>query len=706
MSTINLSNPRLREYIRNFLSLDRFREPFAVLIEEVFVREQYVLNLTPAEFYEDLCNFRASINTIEYGECGDNCMGFTDPHKKLILLDFDYWQNLINTCSPDVYCRKFFETFSHECLHGMQNIAGTYENRAGGYNAQIKNRAHAIYEICTQGIAAKMSYDRTRYEYDNDVVLTGDGYANEIFAVPLIAATFGVSENEVLKFGVRKREELVALLNRNINNMDVTRTLIEKIEMQLEYMHSIYYPDDTQVKFKNMTDSEKRQATTRVILNLVNICQEALCVRIKNTPLDFNKRMAIQYKYDQRKIINTLEHQFQNYSYDFEMDKDRFWGVVILGNNSDYIQDAINVFNQIGKNKNGVALHSAELVSAVINGDFSACERMGIEIFQNQTFSLVNNALDFKEEKVHEDYNDFNNWNNRVIYEALYQNRRYVEQAPQENQQLHMWNNGLYKANGYQKIRDLWSALTSNREKYRLVSKQYLLDFFDTPIEELENFYSKITKDNGARSSFKRSFNSVGDKEFLARLIASKYYDKYFEHNGDMKDVMTSKEREFQGLFSPTIKKNGKSQFEWAVAQLLVNDYYQAFSDEYCRTSLAIYGKKQIFDVIAQPLIDEILNLRKIVPEKREALRNAIYITEQSHPGTSINRVEKILSDYKRTKAINSELLSRGGRQQFKNYFTSQRDMEDLVGIICEDYIRVFEGKYHTSEQSLIQQQI
>lgn len=96
----------------------------------------------------------------------------------------------------------------------MQQDYRLKQNRAEGYNRNIQNRSHAIYEICTQGIAAKMTHNRHRAELQHNLILSGDGYSDEIFAVPLIAATFGISERDVLKYGVRSREELINALDK------------------------------------------------------------------------------------------------------------------------------------------------------------------------------------------------------------------------------------------------------------------------------------------------------------------------------------------------------------------------------------------------------------------------------------------------------------------------------------------------------------
>lgn len=689
MSTINLSNPRLRKYIRDVLEIEKYGEPFATLIEEAFIREQYVLELNPLEFYEDLCNFKNTIKCLKFGKCSSNCLGVTYPDRGEIVFNFDYWQNLINKEPMDSYCTKFFETFAHECLHGMQIDTRTYKNRAGGYNQYIGNRAHAIYEICTQGTAAKMARNRTGIELDKNLILTGDGYSNEIFAVPLISATFGVSERDVLKYGMRRREELIKALDKNIGNIAKTTELVNKIELQLEYMHSIQYPDENQKEFKDLSYEEKRREATNAIINLVKISQEALATRIKSTPLNFDKNIAIQYKYEQRKIIDTLRQELRNYSYNFEKDYNEFLADIESGKNADYIKKSINVFEQIGKNYNGALKKAPLLITAVKIEDFEYCKRNGIELNGNDTHSIVDEALNFKEKKMHEDYNDLSDWNNTKIVEAIYNGRKITEHTIGSQNRLDKWQS-INTPIGYQKREALRIALTENKNKYQLESKQYILEFFNTPEYELNNFYRRFTRNGNAREIFSRNFRTGPDREFLAKLIADRYITKNFNLDGTKKKKDTDREQEMQNLFFPTMQKYGKTQLIHAIAEMLVNDNYQFFSNENCRTMLAIYGKRTIFDTIAQPLFDEMLNHRTIIPEKNVAFQKAIYETERAHPDTTASRIAKLVEIYKQTEIIDSNLFSRGGRQEFARHFSSQRDIEDMIGLICDNYSKKY----------------
>ena len=69
MSTINLNNPRLRKYIREVLEINRYTEPFATLIEEVFVREQYVLEFKILNLKDVHQNMQGSLVRVKEKLC-------------------------------------------------------------------------------------------------------------------------------------------------------------------------------------------------------------------------------------------------------------------------------------------------------------------------------------------------------------------------------------------------------------------------------------------------------------------------------------------------------------------------------------------------------------------------------------------------------------------------------------------------------------
>jgi len=715
MSVISDNNTRLRRYIKNMIQAERFGEPYATLIIEVFVREQHILELTPEEFVEDLMNFKNTTYRFRYDKMQNpNWLAYQSSEEHEIVFNVDYWNNLIQNCSPQIYAQKFFETFSHECLHSMQTtwVNGRAYNRAGGYNSQVKNRAHAIYEIGTQAIASKMSYDRSHYDFNNNVILSGDGYADEIFAIPLIASTFGISEKDVIKYSVRNRDDFIRILDKEIGDLNKTNELVNRIEDQLELMHSISYPDDNQTNFKKMSDKEKKKAKTDAILKLVDICQEAFIVRIKNTPIDFNKEIAIKYKYNQKKMLDTLRQEFQLYQRGFDDDYETLFNVATeYSGNAKYIKEAVNIFNQIGKCKTGKYMSiSPYLVQAVKVGDFAYCSNFGMELVAyndnyEYTQMLLDRAGDFKEKQAHEDYNDFRSWDNSIIYDALIYKRNDI--SYNESEAFHWDGKPLYDEQGLYKLDILKKVILGNKNKYGVESRNVIFEYLTAPQENLDEILTKFTRTNGVRDNFKREFGRKEDKEFLARVIADKYIESIFDTTANTgRQLVEQDDIKMQQLFMPTLKKYGKNQLIFAISNALLGDYYEGFSTEQTRTEIAIIGKRTLYDIVSKPLMQELLNQRDENKSKRNAIQKSFSATEEKYPGTISARISKFIRDYKATGARNFNIFTSYGRNELISNFSDSESMEDFIGIICDDFSREVDSNQKGLYDSNIQVQI
>lgn len=116
------SNKNLMEFIREALQVEKFGEPFATLLVETFVRMQYVLELSPSELKEDIENFKQSVIRMKFDTLSERTLGQYSPSKYEITFNRDYWQKVAQSYREEDYAVKFFETFSHECLHGMQQV--------------------------------------------------------------------------------------------------------------------------------------------------------------------------------------------------------------------------------------------------------------------------------------------------------------------------------------------------------------------------------------------------------------------------------------------------------------------------------------------------------------------------------------------------------------------------------------------------------
>ncbi len=690
MNKIITKNPKLRSFIKQTIGLPRYGEPYDTLVEEVFVREQHVLGLTREEFFEDLKNFTCSINKFSFEQTNENWMGCAFPGSKEIQFNLGYWQDRMNTLSRDQYCEEFFETFSHECLHGMQTQLNG-KNRAGGYDYEIGNRKHALYEIATQGIAAKMARNQTVVNFNNNDVLTGDGYSDEIFAMGLMAATFGVSEQDVLKYSVRDRNSLVKALDINIGNPNTTASLINLFESQLEYLHSINYPDDSQKSFKGLSPEKRREMSTTAMSNIVEIAQFCMQERIKNIPLDITREQSRQLKSDFKKVYDIFTQEKIRFANSFDS-KTSFANKFVRGEKAEYIINSIDVLDQAtGSKDKNVKNSIPAYVNSVRLGNFDEIRNHGISLRSDKSFLRIRDESEEQiYEKAYKDYNDFAEWDNYVINSAIY-DRTKVESNQLPKKDVHS-NIDRYSQEGIKKVEALRLALISNKLKYSKRSKEILYKFLTNGDEGLHDAYSRITRTPIAgstlspRNEFMNNFGTDKDRAFLAELIAQTYVNKCFDKDGTLKPRENKDDYITQISLFQTFEKYDEFQVKTAISSIILNDDYSYVSGEYQREQLAVLGNRRMFEIFSQPLIEELTNTRNIIPEKKDELRRMAVATEEKYPDTMAWRFGKMVEQYRDGHWPDPKLITGSVRKNFSYYFQSERGMEDLVGILCDSY--------------------
>ena len=170
--------------------------------------------------------------------------------------------------------------------------------------------------------------------------------------------------------------------------------------------------------------------------------------------------------------------------------------------------------------------------------------------------------------------------------------------------------------------------------------------------------------------------------------MAAKFIDKAFGEDGVPKYLEDEESREIQAMLTQTVQKYDRGQVISALKDVMLNDSYERISGPNNRQRMAMLGKKQISDVVMKPLVSELLNERKIIPEKRKALQYAIAVTEQKYPNTGAWRIADTLQRFKESGEIHAMNFTgdSGARDELRSNFRNQKDMEDMIGIICDAY--------------------
>lgn len=685
-------NKEIINIIIKELQPNRFIRPFDGMLIEVFFRMQYVLGLSVEELKEDIQNFNEGIKIIRWEHMEKKYAGLTKPATREINLNVDYFQNIINTFPIDVYIIKLFETFSHECIHGTQFRNNYFGNRAGGFNKKVNNRSHAIFEICTQAIAAKICRNRKIEDYEKGTILSGDGYSDEIFAVPLIASVFGVSEQTVMKYGVRERYKLIQALDKNIGNKDYTQEIIFKIEDELEMLHSISYPDDNQKKFKKLSEHKKSKMKNECMSNLINLCQSVLCYRIQNLLLDIDNKSIIELKNNQMKMNKTIINEFYNYGNTF-MNYSQLNYLLEYSPNADYIKQSLNVLSDIVKDEIGkFSKIRLQLIDCVKRKDFNGLAKFNVYSERDITEVLVKKDNEIIQRQLYEDYNMLYDWDNTELTNTILQIVSNTEPIPvvkdytEWNEERINSSEGIRKLNVLKNIARV-TAINHDGQDIRYT----LFEYINSNQDSVFDVYNSIIIDNNSRDNFVNEFQTDEDKEFLVKLIAKKYLDSIYDFDKEKLKNITSDnliDDDVKKYLISTIEKFGKEHTMWAISKIILEGNYDSISNgsNNSRKELKLIGKKNFLDVISKPLMDELMKERVISNDFIDNFYYSIFRTEQKYPGQIIDRIDGFITEFKHDGVFNYNHFTRDGRDNLCKTITNRENLENFIGVICNNF--------------------
>ncbi|MBR2289229.1 MAG: hypothetical protein IJ867_01055 [Clostridia bacterium] len=574
-------------------------------------------------------------------------------------------------------------------------FSGNSYNRAGGYNQKTKNRSHAIYEICTQATAAKMARNRGWNDFKNGEILTGDGYSDEIFAVPLIASTFGVSEQEVLKYGLRERSKLVAVLNKHIGDLNYTEEMLNKIEDELEIIHSIGYPDENQKKYKNMSENTKKKKRTDSILKLTKDCQKVFAQRIVNTPLDVTRETVTAYKLDQKKMMDTLRNEFSYYHNELNKEYGQLFSLAIeTGEDAEYITKSLNVLSDLAKKQyGGLAPYKAEIVDCIRRKDFVTLAKYGFQDEREVTMYFAYNDTGMIEKRLHQDYNSLIAWDNRDIVSAICYRDSITEEIPTVLYLKNWDERRLNSPEGMRKLQALQNAAKMTYDTGRGKDIRYtLFQYLQAKPDEVYDVYVNIANICGAREGFIREFSgSYIDKEFLVKLMAKKYMESVYDfEKGQIKQgtVKTKNEEEIKRNLLPTIEKFGKDGAMWAITKTVLEGKYDSISNGEigARKNLRLVSPNSFLDVISAPLMNELTQKREIPEDLKDAVGYSMLRTDEKYTGTVPLRIMSLIREFNQLGRLNHHHFTGDGREGLSQTIQNKADLENMIGYICNNF--------------------
>jgi len=376
------------------------------VVEEIFLRRAHELEQTHEEFEEGFENFINNIDTIRFAEekefnnCGNAGKAFAhcDYNKKEICINKDVAINRYKLYKRygmlDEFYDNLFSAVAHEVEHGTEAVNG-YKL---GYNEKGVFKGAALSEIFTERVAhactKKMEKTKNIVEY----LPKTNGYHEITFVASLLATTFNVPEKELLKASTKGREKFISTL--------------------LGHQPMITYISDEQdlesvcgIGLENFFGIEKNLNRLYNANYKDNKLDEKAEKGLKTNALSGIYRYAISELDRRAAIVECMNvNNIKKHITDLTYRKARL----------DKIMD-VALKDEMGNNaKWGVGEASKNLNKKLDNMHSEWCkQKYGIEISKYSSDNRMDRDIEYEENIIKKEYNNFEEWNNFEVSNNL-----------------------------------------------------------------------------------------------------------------------------------------------------------------------------------------------------------------------------------------------------------------------------------------------
>lgn len=430
----NYYNKENVKLIRKYLKNKSYDPRWKGLIEEVFLRRAYELDLSKKYLKEDLNNFVSNIDLIRFvpGHSFEkkSNMGMCNFARREISINEDFYRNMLTGIYDGKLGTKWpiekvsemiFSTLTHEIGHAAGG--NRKKNRYGlsSYNyASKKWEGVALDEVFVETTANRCAFSRTSVDIERYRSET-DGYSDITFVSNVLAATFGATEKEALREASRGRNDLLKLLLKNTCNQDRSMESFNAIETNLDILYNANYKE---------TGKYNEEAIKSSLLAIYRNAMYELKEQIAETAnlKDVNKFLAdvIYRKSKIQTIMNDAISKNVRYGrISTESEKEIYEGI------KDFRQElTVRTENIDIVHKNSNKFESKEIYNQAIEfalkgkiNQYSEWYKQKYDInladeidFEKCNFeNSVTQELEYESRVIREDFDDGRIWNNRNI---------------------------------------------------------------------------------------------------------------------------------------------------------------------------------------------------------------------------------------------------------------------------------------------------
>lgn len=306
--SIYYDNQAMRQHATRMVASMSVKDIYKPLLVDILLRRAKEFNLSDAEFKRDVTTLVRNLRKIEIEN--PNIMtksfnGYYMPFFKKIAINKKRFK------TSDVNYERIYETLTHEVYHVLAtdqdgNDIMTSVNRING-EPNTTLREEIVSSASTRVVQSR-----------NDFVNSRIAYGRTKFSLDLIAATYGITEKELLDRAIRGKESLRYNLSMGEHKAPhKTGLFLDAMELNLNRLHNVFYSR----KFSKSQDrSEQISEITDSLIGMFTLAESHINWMAKREGfLDLKKRE--DYRFRLARIDNILERVLNEYSdlyhYDF-----------------------------------------------------------------------------------------------------------------------------------------------------------------------------------------------------------------------------------------------------------------------------------------------------------------------------------------------------------------------------------------------------
>lgn len=311
-------NEERKALIENSIQNISMPEELRPIIIDILMRRYYEFEFSEEQIENELLLLSQNLKKIEIDKMPkgyENAAGLCFQNEGRILIKESYVANAtLDESKVDVYETVAHELFHALCLNQYGEDILVSQNQFGVWNTSL--REAIVEKAADRCVYGRKSDEKTApYFHQNKC-----GYSDITFIIDAIAASYGVTEKDLLKNALLGRDSLIDFLSSSAReNPEKTTLFLDAIEINYNRLYKAEYPFGNEQKLK---PREKKNAIIDTVGGIYSICEAKLQERLEQTQFetgDAGRKQLEEFEFSHNKLTSVMEHTLKGFDGQFTL---------------------------------------------------------------------------------------------------------------------------------------------------------------------------------------------------------------------------------------------------------------------------------------------------------------------------------------------------------------------------------------------------